>query len=136
MKPELTVLKGTYAICRLEADSDIQDWITDSEFISLTKTRDELSLVCRQDISVPHAIEISQDWRIIKLNGPLDFSLTGIIAGISGILAESNVPVFTISTWETDYFMVKESDLRKAIDSLKSNGYNIIMKFDRDDRLI
>lgn len=126
MKLNLIILNETYAICRFKADSDFPDWISDSEFYSLTKTKDELSLVCQQNDSLSQAIEINKDWRIIKVSGPLDFSLTGIIAEISGILAENKIPVFTISTYQTDYFLVKGQDINKAIDSLKYSGYDII----------
>ena len=70
-------------------------------------------------------IHYSKDWRILKISGPLDLSLIGIIAEISKILEEKNIPIFTISTYDTDYFLVKENDLSKAIKALREKGHQI-----------
>ena len=127
MKLKLIILKSKYAICRFDSDSDIPMWIKDSEFFSVTRTEDELSVVSRQSDSNPEITEINKDWRILKIQGPLDFSLVGIIAEISRILKEINITIFTISTFETDYILVKNKDLDKAIDSLTANGHEILI---------
>ncbi len=128
MKLRFIILKDKYAIHRFDSCSDIPMWIKDSDFYSVTKTKDELSIVCKQLDSITEAAEINKDWRILKLQGPLDFSLVGIIAEIAGILKESNITIFTISTFETDYILVKNKNLDRAIDSLKANGHEIIYK--------
>jgi len=128
LKPDLILLKDTYTIYKFKSSFKTPGWIENSEFYSVTKTKDELSIVCKQmDVKLPIGGVVDKNWRMIKIIGPLDLSLTGIIAEISGVLAESLVPVFTISTYHTDYFMVKEENLDKAIMALKENGYNIFV---------
>jgi hypothetical protein len=120
---KLTVLKDKYAIYRLDPESDELDWKYSSDFYSVTRTRDELSIVCRQIDTISGACEINRDWRILKIEGPLDLSAIGIIAEISGILKENKISIFIISTFETDYILVKNEDLDKAIDSLQAHTY-------------
>src|ERR1035437_8880136 len=105
---DFTLLKGDYSIYRLKNDSAIPDWTYDSEFYSLTRTRDELSIVCKHvDIIMDDKIKIDKHWRILKINGPLDLSLIGIIANISSLLKENKISIFAISTYDTDYILVK-----------------------------
>jgi hypothetical protein len=125
MKLKLQILKDRYAIFRFEPDSEIPDWIKNSDFYSFSKTKNELSVVGRNPERPFEELNVNQDWRILKIPGPLNFSLTGIIAEISGILGKSNIPVFIISTYDTDYFMVKDQDLAKSIDSLEAFGHEI-----------
>jgi hypothetical protein len=126
VKLTLIVLKDKYAIKKLHTNSDIPDWVNDSDFYSVTKTRDELSIVCKQQDPIKNVLNINKDWKILKLRGPLDFSSIGIIAAISGILKKNKIPIFTISTYETDYILVKNDDLNKTAASLKAKGYQII----------
>jgi uncharacterized protein len=125
MKLNLIILKNTYAIYRFNSDMDIPIWVKDSDFYSATKTQDELSVVCKQHDSIVEGYAINTDWKIIKIQGPLDFSLIGIIAEVSGLLEKVRISIFTISTYDTDYILVKKQDLDKAVDSLKSNGHII-----------
>jgi len=128
LTPDMILLKDTYAIYKFKSSSKTPRWIENSEFYSVTKTKDELSIVCKQmEVKLPIGGVADTNWRMIKIAGPLDLSLTGIIAEISGVLAESAVPVFTISTYHTDYFMVKEENLDKAITVLKESGYKIFI---------
>ena len=126
MKLHLSVLKENYAIHRYTAYSDIPNRMNESDFCSVTKTKDELSVVSRQSDSMPETTDVSQDWRILKIEGPLDLSSTGIIAEISGILAKNNIPIFTISTYNTDYILVKNQDLERAVHALEASGHKII----------
>jgi hypothetical protein len=126
IKPDLIILKDTYSIYKLKSSSKTPEWIENSEFYSVTKTKEELSIVCKQmEVKLPIGGVADTNWRMIKIIGPLDLSLTGIIAEISSVLAISDIPVFTISTYYTDYFMVKEENLDKAIMALKENDYKI-----------
>lgn len=123
---QLTVLKDTYAICKLEQDSSIPSWVHASHgFASMTYTQDELSIVC-QEKNVPDGIKQERDWRILKIIGPLDFSLVGVISHITGILADAGVSLFTVSTYETDFILVKQEALEKAIRALEAAGLEII----------
>lgn len=125
MELNLKILKDKYVIYRLETYSDIPDWIKDSDFYSITKTKDEISVISKQHDLTTEIPEANKDWRIMKIQGPLDLTLVGIQAEISGILKENNIPIFTISTYDTDYIFVKIHDINKAADSLKANGYGI-----------
>jgi hypothetical protein len=129
MKSDLTILKDIYAIYQFKSNSEVPEWIEGSDFYSFTRTRDEISIVCKQaDIKPPDKGIVNKNWKIIKVKGPLSLSLTGIIADISGILGKSKIPVFTISTYDTDYILVKEENLDNAITTLKNNSYNILFE--------
>lgn len=121
----LKLLKGRYGICRLDNDDFIPEWAKEGDFLSITKTPEELSIVCSQS-SIPGNIKSERDWRILKVEGPLDFSLVGILAPISTILAQSGISIFAISTFDTDYILMKDSNVDKAIESLSKEGYNIM----------
>lgn len=121
----MKLLDEKYGVCRLDAIEDTPDWAVKGEFYSITKTSDELSIVCCEE-NIPSGIEFEKDWRILKVLGPLDFSLIGILSSISGVLAKQSISVFVISTFDTDYILIKEKDLDKSIDSLLEEGYNIV----------
>ena len=126
MKLTLIILKDTFAICKFKNDTDISEWIKNSEFYSITQSGDELSVVCKQSNLVGDMLGFNKDWRVLKISGPLDFSLVGIIANISDILQEKNIPIITISTYDTDYILVKSSDLNKSKDALITQGHTVI----------
>jgi hypothetical protein len=113
----LSIMPETLAVCRLEADSQIPEWGLRSEFFSITKTSDELSIVCNQE-DLPADVQAERDWRAFKVEGPLDFSLTGILAQMSTALADDKISIFAISTFDTDYILVKASTFQNASDSL------------------
>ncbi len=103
----LAILPDTFAVCRFAADAPIPSWVTNGNFVSLTRTRDELSIVCAQR-DVPDDIRCERDWRALKVEGPLDFALTGILASIAAPLADAGISIFAISTFDTDYVLVKQ----------------------------
>lgn len=120
-KLNLTILKNKLAICRLDSNASI-DNIFDraTEFLSVTRTADELSIVCDENYMPKNISDITAVWRAFKVdNGPLYFSLVGILSGILNVLAEAGISVFTVSTFNTDYILVKEENLIKAIEALK-----------------
>ena len=120
----LTILDGTYVICRFEASSPIPDWVPTTGFVSVTRTPDELSIVCLQDV-VPEEVERSSPWRCLQVSGTLDFSMVGVLESLTAPLARANVSVFAISTFDTDYLLVQEQQLRTAIEALQSHGHVI-----------
>ena len=124
----LIVLAKKYSIYRFNNDCVLPDWIYLSDFYSITKTKDELSVITIQTKLISENIACNKDWRILKIVGPLDFSLTGIIADISNILKEKKISIFTISTYDTDYIMVKQKDLNIGIKALKNKGYKISLE--------
>lgn len=121
----MKLLKERFGVCRLNKEEKLPEWARDSSFYSITKTSDELSVVCDLD-SIPNHIKCEKDWRILKVEGPLDFSLVGILAAISGILAENKISIFAISTYDTDYILVKDKDIDKAVEALVRERYEVI----------
>lgn len=124
MKLNFAVVEGKYGVCRLDKDSRIPDWAYQSVFFSLTKTFGELSVVCSQE-SIPEDIKCERDWKILKVEGILDFSLTGILASISNTLAKAGISIFAVSTYDTDYVLVKDMDFKDAIEALKQAGFGV-----------
>lgn len=114
----LEVLHSNYVICKLKRTTSIPE---DVEFFSLTATNKEISLVC-EEIKAPQEGTIETGFRAMRIKGVLDFSLTGITAWISGILAQAGISIFSVSTYETDYFLVREEDLEQSITVLKNKG--------------
>ena len=121
----LELLTEIYSVCRLAPEAAIPTWIAASQFLSVTKTKDELSVVCVQ-ACVPEDIKSERDWRMLKVQGPLDFGLTGILSSIAGPLAEAKVSLFAISTFDTDYILVKAVNLTKACETLRGAGFMIV----------
>ena len=117
-----SVLFETFTIHKLSPDASIPEEILKSNYYSVSKTENELSLVCSEVIEV-QSLQSSKDWKCIKVKGPLDFDLTGILAGISDILAQANISIFAISTFDTDYILVRTHDLSSARTKLRKAGY-------------
>lgn len=118
----LVPLAGTFAICRLPADAPLPAWVfhAGATLYSVTRTPDELSIVCDQD-DVPPSIErVERGWRAFQLQGPVPFDVVGVIARLSGALAALGMPVFVVSTYDTDLVLVRESDEERAIQALAS----------------
>ena len=128
MKPKtlaLKILSDRMAVCRFDPTEAVPDWIDPSGFYSITRTEEELTIVCAETLVV-RGTKSETGWRCFKVEGPLDFSEIGIIFSLTRPLAENGVSVFVISTFETDYFMVKEKDLAKTLDALTAEGHEII----------
>jgi hypothetical protein len=119
------ILARKYAICKFKSNAILPDWIYSSEFYSITRTTEELTVILIQTDEISQDIVCSKDWRILKVAEQLDLSLIGIIADISGILKEKKIPIFTISTYDTDYFLIREKDLNTGIKALKDKGHKI-----------
>jgi hypothetical protein len=124
-KLTLEVLADELAVCRLASDAHVPDWAWSEGFTSVTRTEDELSVVCAAE-PVPVDIKHTPGWRALKVRGPLDFSLVGILAGLSNILADAGIPIFAISTYDTDYLLVRREQLDAAAEALKAAGYEVV----------
>jgi len=120
----LVILPDTFAVCHLDASAPIPSWVTNGNFASITRTRDELSIVCVQR-DVPADVRCERDWRALNVEGPLDFALTGILASLATPLANASISIFAISTFDTDYVLVKADKLEQAIQVLRKAGYQI-----------
>ncbi len=121
----LTPVDGLLAICRLPAGAPIPDWAATGAFSSITRTPDEVSIVCSQS-SVPPGVQSQAGWRAFQVQGPLDFALTGILVRLTAPLATAGVPVFALSTFDTDYLLVREADAGRAVTAWLQAGINVI----------
>jgi hypothetical protein len=119
----LVILPDTFAVCRLPADSPIPTWAT-GELVSITRTADELSVVCRAD-AVPEGVRRETGWRCLRVAGTLDLSLVGVLASLAVPLAEAGVSVFAVSTFDTDYLLVKDADLGRTTEALTATGHRV-----------
>ncbi|HJD24269.1 MAG TPA: ACT domain-containing protein [Firmicutes bacterium] len=97
----------------------------DTEYSFIGKTSTEKSLVCLTDDVPPNAVQRDDGWRAFCIQGALDFSLIGILAGIAGILADNAIPIFAVSTFDTDYILIKKENYPRALHILKNAGYEI-----------
>lgn len=120
----MTILKEELAICSLDKDEKLPSWAMEGRFFSLTKTPSELSLVCPQD-NIPSEVRYDGEWRALKVEGTLDFSLTGVLASLAGALARVGLSIFALSTYDTDYLLVKDHDLDLAIQALEREGHTL-----------
>jgi hypothetical protein len=118
------VLPDRYAICHLDPTAEIPDWCAKGEFVSISRTSDELSLVCLES-SIPAGTSCEPGWRVLKCEGPLDFALPGIMAALADPLADAAIPIFPIATYETDYVLIKEAHLETAINALTTYGHAV-----------
>jgi hypothetical protein len=121
---KLHTLDELYAIVRLEPDAELPDWVRGGHFWSATRSESELSIVCCEE-DVPTDASAERGWCALELAGPLDFSLTGVVAALVTPLAEAEVPIFVISTFETDYLFVRERDLERSVDALAEAGHSV-----------
>jgi hypothetical protein len=120
----LVPLDGTFAVCRLAADAPVPGWATGGPFVSITRTGDELSVVCREG-AVPAGVRCERGWRCLRVAGTLDFSLTGVLASLVGPLAEAGVSASAVSTFDTDYLLVKASGFERAVEVLRRAGHTV-----------
>ncbi len=120
----LTILKEQYAVCRLPAGSEIPAWDTSGSFYSVSSTEQEVSIVCQQ-AKVPAGILLEGDWRCIRVEGPLAFTQIGLLASLLVPLSQAEISIFAISTYDTDYLLLKEKDLETAVYTLMEAGHFI-----------
>jgi hypothetical protein len=120
----LRVLPGRLAVCKLAPHADIPDWARFGDLISITRTAAELSIVCAQPL-VPKEVKAERDWRAFEVIGPLDFNLVGILAALASTLAEAGISIFALSTYDTDYLLVREVELERAASALVEAGHSL-----------
>jgi hypothetical protein len=121
---KLSLLPDEYAVCKLEPEHDVPEWATRNAFWSVTRTQHELSIVCPEG-HVPVNIKAERRWRILQVEGPLNFSMTGVLNGLTKPLAESKISVFVLSTYLTDYLLIHSRDIKSAIKILREQGHKI-----------
>lgn len=123
-KQILEVLPDTFAIHRLDIDKDIPASVLACDVYFIGKTYDKLSIVVPQNITID-ADETDNDWRVLEILGPLNLSMVGIMADIGGVLANAKISIFVVSTFETDYFLVKSDTLDAAVEALRKAQYKV-----------
>ena len=120
---ELKKLPYDLTVCKVASFADVDQ---DSEFFFLGKTDEELSLVCRTEDVPAATVERDDGWKGFRIEGVLEFSMIGILSKLSGILAENEIGLFAVSTYNTDYILVKEANFAKALEVLAAEGYTIV----------
>ena len=119
------LISGSFAICRLSAADPIPQWATKGIFTSITRTSDELSIVCHAE-NVPPEHKPEVPWTCLKIEGPFAFSEIGILQSFIRPLVESGISIFTISTFDTDYVLVQESFTEAACRALRNEGHRLL----------
>ena len=120
---QLKKLPYDLTVCKVASLADVD---LDSEFFFLGKTDEELSLVCRTEDTPADTVERDDGWKGFRIEGVLEFSMVGILSKLSGILAENEIGLFAVSTYNTDYILVKETNFAKALEVLAAEGYTIV----------
>lgn len=123
MQFRISLLPGLLAICRLAPDAEVPSWARGT-FTSVTRTEDELSVVCDDD-AVPDDVRSERGWRALKVLGPIPFEMTGVAAALVAPLAEARISVFLLATFDTDYLLLKEAVLEPAMAVLREAGHHI-----------
>jgi uncharacterized protein len=118
-------LRGLYAVVRLAADSGVPAWATKGDFTSITRTADELSVVCPTE-NVPQDIHSPHRWICFKLEGPFPFSQTGVLRSFIQPLSENGIPIFAISTYDTDYVLIQGEFGGAALDLLRAAEHELV----------
>ena len=123
---ELRVLSDRLSVCRLSPDSPWPTPSTGTSFFSATRTEHEISVVCIEDQApAGEHVKVEPDWRALEVIGPLDFSMVGVMSALTKPLADVDVSVFVISTYDTDYILVHAAALERAIDVLRAAGHGV-----------
>lgn len=120
---KLKKLDYALTVCKVKSESDID---LSKEFYFIGKTDEEYSLVCITDDTPDNPVEREDGWKGFRIQGVLDFSMIGILSKISAVLADNRIGIFVVSTFNTDYILVKEENFEKAFNVLSSAGYSII----------
>lgn len=126
-------MPGTYAICRTGPGEGLRDWLQRAgDLLSVTLTRDEVSIVCPSG-AVPEGANCDRGWVALKVEGPLPLQMTGVLSALLVPLSEADVPVFAVSTFDTDYILIKRDDLPVARRELEQFGHRICLGKGRGD---
>jgi hypothetical protein len=121
----LELLPGTLAICRLSADAAVPEWVRGATFATVSRTPEELSITIDQ-AAVPAGIRSEPNYRALRVSGVLPPDLIGILVAIGTPLAQAGLPIFAISTFETDYVLLRAADLGAGLEALRRAGHRIL----------
>jgi hypothetical protein len=120
----ILVLPDLFAVCRLAPNEPVPAWASAASFFSITRTAEELSVVCPQQ-TVPEFVRCERAWRCLRLAGTIDFAVVGVLASLVTPLAEAGIGVFAVSTFDTDYLLMKEKDFDMAVAALRQAGHKV-----------
>ena len=124
----LTVMLGHYAVCQLPPAAPIPPWASGGDFCAITRTADELSIICPQAAlppALPPSVTVARDWVLLRVEGPFAFDVTGVLAALATTLAEAGVVLLAIATYKTDYLLVKAEQLPSAVAALTAAGHQV-----------
>ena len=126
MSHQLTIViyEKMYAVCQLQPDATVPTWAEGAEFVSITRTAAELSIVCQQDM-LPGDVRAEKNRRLMRIEGKLGFELTGVLASVTAPLSKAELSIFAMSTYDTDYLLIADEDLQKATEMLEAAGHTI-----------
>lgn len=122
---KFSLIAGSFAVCRMAADAAIPEWALRGSFQCVTRTADELSIVCPAE-NVPAGIEANGPWSCFKIAGPIPFEEVGVLASLVAPLAARGISIFAISTFDTDYVLVKQEFAERATQALQEAGHKLI----------
>lgn len=122
---KLKILDGSFAVCRTDDNGTLPLWAVRGEVFCVSKVEGELSVVCLEEY-VPESILCEKDYCMIKIDEKLDFSLIGVLEGICAVMKIADISIMAISTYDTDYIMVKNGNRDKAVEYLKKHGYEFV----------
>ena len=117
----LEVVPGAFAVTKLQASAPVPEWATRGAFTSVTRTSEELSIVCPEE-NVPPEAKSERGWKCLRIVGQFDFAMVGVLASVVGPLAQAGIPVFVISTFDTDYVLMKAEDLSLGVRGARGGG--------------
>ena len=123
---QIEVLSDDYVVCQLDPAEGVPQW-PQGEFVSVTRTADEVSIVCCAK-GIPAGVRCERGWRCLRMSGKLDFGLLGVLARITTLLSDAQVSVLAISTFDTDYFLVRKGDLECAVSALAGGGVEMLQE--------
>jgi len=123
-KLKLSPLPGTFAICRLAADTMTPHWAGTGSFFSITRASEGLSIICAE-ANVPSGVLCNRGWRCLKVDGPLEFNAIGVVASLAQPLATAGVSIFVVSSYDTDYLLVKRESYEKTLGILRESGHDV-----------
>ena len=126
MSHQLTIViyQKMYAVCQLQPDATLPTWAEGPEFVSITRTAAELSIVCPQDM-LPGDVRAEKNRRLMRIEGKLGFELIGVLASVTAPLSKAELSIFAISTYDTDYLLIADEDLQKATEMLEAAGHTV-----------
>jgi hypothetical protein len=120
----LLLLDDLLAVCRLPADAPLPDWTQGQALVAFIRTQEELTIICPEHF-VPSGMIAEPGWRALQVEGPLDFQLVGVLASLATPLAEAGVSIFAISTYSTDFILIKQSQIDVALESLRRAAHQV-----------